>query len=59
MREFFTNFWYEEDGIETLEVLMVIAIIVVIAVLFRGKIIEWVNSLINKGDTEINKIAGE
>jgi len=56
--EFLKSFWYEEDGIETLEVLMVIAIIVVIAVLFRGKIMEWVQSLINKGDTEMKTITG-
>lgn len=58
MGEFLKSFWYEEDGIETLEVLMVIAIIVVIAVLFRGKIMEWVQSLINKGDTEMKTITG-
>ena len=58
MQEFLKNFWYEEDGIEILEVLMVIAIIVVIAVLFRGKIMEWVQGLINKGDTEMKSITG-
>lgn len=56
MLGFLKKFWYEEDGIETLEVLMVIAIIVVIAVLFRDKITDWVNSLIKKGDSEMQNI---
>lgn len=56
MLKFFKKFWEEEEGIETLEVLLIIAIIVVVAVMFKDQITTWVESLIKKGTSEINRI---
>jgi len=47
-------FWKEEDGLGTLEILLILAVIVVIAVAFRKWIMKWVGDLFKKADTEIN-----
>ncbi|MDT1957335.1 hypothetical protein MX629_02735 [Carnobacterium divergens] len=56
MKKFMLTFWKEEEGLETLEMLLIIAIIVVIAVTFKNKIVAWVAKLIQKGDTNINNL---
>ncbi|AVQ99465.1 hypothetical protein OBCHQ24_10725 [Oceanobacillus iheyensis] len=49
------KFWKDEDGLQTLEIMLIIAVIVVIALLFRKSIMEWVKSLLDFGGTEIDK----
>ncbi|GAQ19899.1 holin BlyA [Oceanobacillus picturae] len=49
------KFWKDEDGLQTLEIMLIIAVIVVIALLFRDKIVEWVKSLLEFGGGEIDK----
>jgi Flp pilus assembly pilin Flp len=39
IREKLQQFWQEEDGIGTLEILLIIAVIVIIAIAFRKWII--------------------
>ncbi|WP_099158598.1 Flp1 family type IVb pilin [Virgibacillus ndiopensis] len=50
-----SKFWKGEEGMQTLEIMLIIAVIVVIALLFRNKIVEWINSLLKFGGTEIDK----
>ncbi len=40
------KFWQEEDGITTVEILLILAVLVIIAVLFRNTIISWVESIL-------------
>lgn len=47
------RFWKDESGMGTLEILLIIAVIVLIAVVFRKWIITWVNSLFESTDTQI------
>lgn len=47
------HFWQDEEGMGTLEILLIIAVIVIIAVAFRKWIMRWVDSLFKKADTEI------
>lgn len=47
------KFWNEEDGIGTLEILLILAVIVIIAIAFRKWIIEWVKGLFNAADEQI------
>jgi Flp pilus assembly pilin Flp len=47
------KFWKDESGLQTLEMMLIIAVIVVIALLFRDQIMGWINSLLEFGDTEI------
>lgn len=40
-----TSFWKEEEGLGTLEILLIIAVLVTVAIVFREWIITWVNDL--------------
>ncbi|WP_413377882.1 Flp1 family type IVb pilin [Alkalihalobacillus sp. 1P02AB] len=54
MKTFFTNFWNDEEGLQTLEIMLIIAVIVVIALLFRNQIMEWIDGLLEFGDDQID-----
>lgn len=56
MMERLKQFWYEEDGLGTLEILLIVAVLVAIAIVFRKWIIAWVNSLFEKSQEELDKI---
>jgi Flp pilus assembly pilin Flp len=47
------QFWRNEDGIGTLELLLIIAVIVIIAIAFRKWIMKWVKQLFDGADSEI------
>ncbi|WP_034680722.1 Flp1 family type IVb pilin [Caldalkalibacillus mannanilyticus] len=42
------KFWNDEEGLGTLEILLIVAVLVGLAVLFRKRIIEWVNKVIGE-----------
>ncbi|MCM2677129.1 Flp1 family type IVb pilin [Alkalicoccobacillus plakortidis] len=50
---FFKKFWNEEEGLQTLEILLIIAVIVVIALTFRKQIMDWVDGLVEFGGTQV------
>lgn len=41
------NFWKEEDGLGTLEMILIIAVLIAVVLLFREEILKVVKSLIN------------
>jgi Flp pilus assembly pilin Flp len=47
------QFWRNEDGIGTLELLLIIAVIVIIAIAFRKWIMKWVKQMFDGADSEI------
>ncbi|MEQ7052203.1 Flp1 family type IVb pilin [Paenibacillaceae sp. P-4] len=47
------RFWKNEEGIGTLEIILIIAVIVIIAVIFKGYIVEWVQKLLGNADKTI------
>ncbi|QGQ96673.1 hypothetical protein EHS13_18210 [Paenibacillus psychroresistens] len=47
------QFWNEEDGIGTLEILLILAVIVIIAIAFRKWILKWVKDLFSGADAEL------
>lgn len=49
------NFGRDEDGLQTLEIMLIIAVLVVIALAFRTHIIDWVEGLIDFGTSTINQ----
>ncbi|WP_246070473.1 Flp1 family type IVb pilin [Paenibacillus kobensis] len=51
-----TKLWKEEDGIGTLEIILIIAVIIIIALLFKDWIIELVNNLMGQADSQANEI---
>lgn len=41
------EFWEEEDGIATVEILLILAVLIIIAIIFRNTIINWVKSIVS------------
>jgi Flp pilus assembly pilin Flp len=55
------SFWNDEEGMGTLEVILIIAVVVMVALVFRKYIISWVNKLFESADknvTDINNQSG-
>jgi ABC-type transport system involved in cytochrome c biogenesis permease component len=50
--------WKDDRGLGTLEILMIIAVLVAIAVVFRKWIINWINSLFEQTQIEFEKDTG-
>lgn len=46
--ELLKKFYYEEDGMGTVEIIMIIAALMCIALLFRKQIFEFVQSIMDK-----------
>lgn len=49
------QWWLEEEGIGTLEVILIVAVIVIIAVAFRKWIISWVQKLFDTSNSELER----
>lgn len=49
------NFWKDEEGLGTLEILLIVAVLVGVALLFRTQIMDWVDKLLKKSDSEIDQ----
>jgi Flp pilus assembly pilin Flp len=47
------SFWKEEEGIGTLEIIMIIAVLVVIAIAFRRWIMNWISGLFQQADNSV------
>ncbi|TCZ81017.1 hypothetical protein E0485_01675 [Paenibacillus albiflavus] len=52
LKQQLTALWKEEDGLGTLEILLIVAVLVAIAIIFRKWIGAWFTKLI--GDAETN-----
>ncbi|OAX50427.1 MULTISPECIES: Flp1 family type IVb pilin [unclassified Paenibacillus] len=50
-----TGFWKEEDGLGTLELILIIGVIIIIALIFKKQITELITSLLSKVDTKSNE----
>ncbi|SEN85851.1 Flp1 family type IVb pilin [Paenibacillus sp. OV219] len=50
------RFWKEEEGIGTLEIVLIIAVIIILALLFKDWIIELMKSLMGDADEKANEI---
>ncbi|MEK3908758.1 MULTISPECIES: Flp1 family type IVb pilin [Oceanobacillus] len=59
IKESIKNFWNDEEGLQTLEIMLIIAVIVVIALLFRDRIMGWIEDLLNFGDQNIGEFQQE
>ena len=46
MTNFFTDLWTREEGLGTLEILLIVAVLVGVALLFGNTIIDWVTGII-------------
>ena len=42
------EFWEEEDGIAVVEILLILAVLIAIAIIFRKAIVDWVTKPVEK-----------
>jgi Flp pilus assembly pilin Flp len=47
------QFWKEEDGIGTLELLLIVAVLVIVAVAFRKWILSFIKKLFGEANEEL------
>ncbi|QAY66748.1 Flp1 family type IVb pilin [Paenibacillus protaetiae] len=50
------KFWRSESGLGTLEVILIIAVVIIIALLFKDWIIKLVKKLMGKADDQADSI---
>ncbi|MBB3112924.1 hypothetical protein FHS18_005026 [Paenibacillus phyllosphaerae] len=48
--------WKEEDGLGTLEIILIIAVVIIIALLFKDWIIALLENLMGKADEQADQI---
>lgn len=53
-KEGIASFWRNEQGIGTLEIVLIIAVVVIIFLLFKNFIIEYVTKFVNRSKAEID-----
>lgn len=49
------SFWRNEDGLGMLEMILIIAVIVIIAIIFRSQLKEMITSLMGKAKSQTEK----
>lgn len=53
MKAFLTNFWNDEEGMETIEVLLILSVFIAVALLFKDQLTSWVTSLFDRVKGEL------
>lgn len=53
---FWRKLWKSEEGIGTLEIILIIAVVIIIALLFKDWIIELIEKLMERADDQANEI---
>ena len=56
MNDFLKTFWTEEDGLQTVEIVLIIIVIAAIAFAFRGWIIGLVETIMGTADDAVGRI---
>ncbi|WP_281887283.1 Flp1 family type IVb pilin [Paenibacillus sp. YYML68] len=54
MKDAWVQFWDDEEGLGTLEILLIVAVLLIIAVAFRKWIMQWMRQLFESADKQIN-----
>lgn len=49
------SFWKDEDGLGTLEILLILAVLIAIAIIFRKWIVGLFQNLINEANTNFDQ----
>ncbi|GAA3404585.1 Flp1 family type IVb pilin [Paenibacillus hodogayensis] len=48
------GFWHDEEGLGTLELLLIVAVLVIVAVAFRKWILAFIRKLFGEANTELD-----
>ncbi|QYR20674.1 multidrug transporter [Paenibacillus sp. sptzw28] len=52
----FKRFWREDEGLGTLEIVLIIAVVIILALLFKNWIIDLMDKLMGKADKKADEI---
>jgi Flp pilus assembly pilin Flp len=52
----FKRFWREDEGLGTLEIVLIIAVVIILALLFKGWIIDLMEKLMGNADKKADEI---
>lgn len=52
----FRSFWKSDEGLGTLEIILIIAVIIIIALMFKDWIIRLVQNLMGQADSKADEI---
>jgi Flp pilus assembly pilin Flp len=53
MKDYLVRFWKDEEGLETIEILLILSVLIIIAVMFKDKITTWAEGLLAKVESEL------
>ncbi|CAH0120420.1 MULTISPECIES: Flp1 family type IVb pilin [unclassified Paenibacillus] len=56
MRTWLRTLWNEEEGLGTVEIIFIIAVLIIIVLLFRTQIMNFIESLMGRADEQSNKL---
>lgn len=56
MKHLLFKLWRKEDGAGTLELVLIIAVVIILALIFKDWIIELAQKLMGKADSEASQI---
>lgn len=59
MRTWLRTLWNEEEGLGTVEIIFIIAVLIVIVLLFRTQIMNFIETLMGRADEQSNKLFEE
>ncbi len=54
LRNWAVQFWRNEKGLGTLEILLIAGVLIIIAVAFREQIVNWVQDVLDQADEDID-----
>ncbi|WP_017547928.1 Flp1 family type IVb pilin [Salinicoccus carnicancri] len=58
MAQFWLDFWNDEEGLEVVEVLLILAVLIGIAIMFKGRIETWAGNLFDAIEGNLGTFGG-
>lgn len=56
VRQIFSDFLWEEDGMGVVEIILIIIVLISLVIIFKSQITSLVNSILSKMKSQANKI---
>jgi Flp pilus assembly pilin Flp len=58
VKESLHQLWKEEDGLGTLEILLIVGVLLIVAIAFRKWLMKWVKALFDSADAQVTNQTG-
>ncbi|MDR1000315.1 MAG: hypothetical protein LBL96_05900 [Clostridiales bacterium] len=57
MQALVKEFWNEEDGLQTIEIVLIVAVVIALVTIFKGKVEEILNNAFEKVDNSLEALS--